>query len=39
MTVVDQASIKALQRYEEEILRLKELREREKAEFVQTIEA
>ena len=38
MTVVDQASLQALRRYEQELIRLKELREKEKAHFVHNIE-
>lgn len=38
MTVVDQASVAALQRYEKELVQLKELREKEKAQFIHNIE-
>lgn len=38
MTVVDQAALAALHRYENELVRLKELREAEKAQFVNNIE-
>lgn len=34
MTVVDQASLQALRRYEQELVRLKELREKEKVQFI-----
>lgn len=37
-TVVDQATLAALHRYENELVRLKELREAEKAQFVNSIE-
>ena len=38
MTVVDQAALAALHRYENELVRLKELREAEKAQFINNIE-
>jgi hypothetical protein len=38
MTVVDQASLEALRRYENELIRLKELREAEKSQFIHNIE-
>lgn len=37
-TVVDQAALAALHRYENELVRLKELREAEKAQFINNIE-
>lgn len=37
-TVVDQAALAALHRYENELVRLKELRESEKANFINSIE-
>lgn len=37
-TVTDQAALKALQRYEGELQRLKQLREAEKAIFINSIE-
>lgn len=37
-TVVDQAAMAALHRYENELIRLKQLREAEKAQFINSIE-
>lgn len=37
-TSVDQATLQALHRYENELVRLKELREAEKAQFINSIE-
>lgn len=38
MTVTDQASLQALRRYEQELVRLKDLREKEKSQFIHNIE-